>query len=169
MSYNFRNILYAADLDDGCTQVLAHAIDLANRLGARLHVLTALPDLREKSLIEIDTHVPQEALDKYHDDRARRAKLHLEEQIAAFYAVRAAEAPARPITEVSVQEGDDIGRLILDKAGSISADLILMGSHREGALAALLFGSVVHDVMRKTRIPLLLVPVTGEADDGREP
>ena len=31
----------------------------------------------------------------------------------------------------------------------------------DGVLAGLLFGSVAHEVMRKTRIPLLLVPVSG--------
>ncbi len=160
MVNDIRSILYAADLSDGCEPVLAYAIDLANRLGAGLQVLTVIPDQRLKSLIEIDSHVPQEHLDKYHDDRARRVRQHIEAQVAAFYAVRADRNPARPITEITVHEGDDVADLILEEAKSGPADLIVMASRGERALLALLFGSVVHEVTRKTRTPVLLVPVS---------
>ena len=70
MSNEIKAILYAADVSDDCERLLAYAIDMANRLGARLQVLTVIPDQREKSLIEVDSHVPQEMLDKYHDARA---------------------------------------------------------------------------------------------------
>lgn len=161
MNNSIRNILYAADLGDGSEQVLAYAIDLANRLGASLQVLRVIPDHREKSLVEIDSHVPQEALDQYHDDRIARAKAHIEAQIAAFYAVRANEKPAHPISEVAIKEGDDVADMVLEQARSSAADLVLMGSRGEGVLVGLLFGSVVHDMVRQARIPLLLVPVEG--------
>jgi len=161
MSNAIRNILYASDLGDGSEKVLAYAIDLANRLGAGLQVLRVIPDLREKSLIEIDGRVPQEELDKYHDARAQRAKAHIEGQIAAFYAVRASEKPAHPIGEVAIKEGDDIAEVVLEQAKSNAADLILMGSRGEGLLAGLLFGSVVQEIIRKARVPVLLVPVEG--------
>lgn len=161
MGNNIRNILYASDLGDGSEKVLGYAIDLASRLGASLQVLRVIPDLREKSLIEIDTHVPQEQLDKYHDERAQRAKAHIEAQIAAFYAVRASEKPAHPISEVAIKEGDDIADVVLEQAKSSSADLILMGSRGEGLIVGLLFGSAVQEMIRKARIPLFLVPVEG--------
>lgn len=157
-------ILYAADLEEGSEAILAYAISVANRLGAKLHVVIGIPDLRETSLIEVDSHVPQDLLDKYHDDRAKRAKKHVEDQIHAFYAVRM-DAPARPIHEVTVREGDDIGGLVLDQAKKVEADLIIMASRGEGALSALLFGSVVQDVVRETTIPVLLVPMSRYAGD----
>ena len=163
MSNEIRSILYAADLSDDCEHVLAYAIDMANRLGARLQVLTVIPDQREKSLVEVDSYVPQDGLDKYHDARAQRVKQHIEAQLAAFYAVRAGSAPERPITEISVQEGDDVAQLILGQAQAGPADLILMASRGEGVLAGLLFGSVVQEVTRKSRVPLLLVPIGAHA------
>ena len=72
-------------------------------------MLRVIPEQREKSLVEVDSHVPQEMLDKYHDDRAQRVKAHIEAQIAAFYAVRAGEGRRSPSREISVQEGDDVG------------------------------------------------------------
>lgn len=151
-------ILYAADLNDGSEEVLAYAITVANRLGGKLHVMVGLRDIREKSLIEIDTHVPQGLLDQYHESRINRVKRDMEEKIKAFYAVRK-DAPARPIEAITVGEGDDIGHLILERAKEIEADLIIMSSRGRRTFSNLLFGSVAQDVLRETAIPLLLVPV----------
>ena len=169
MSNEIRSILYAADLSDDCEVVLAYAIALANRLGARLQVLTVIPDEREKSLIEVDSYVPQAQLDKYHDARALRVKQHIEAQVAAFYAVRADKVPERPIAEITVHEGDDVAELILDEARKGSADLIVMASRGEGILMGLLFGSVVHEVTRKSPVPLLLLPIHGKVEPEAQP
>ena len=161
MKTDIGSILYAADLGAGCEEVLAYAIGLANRLGAKLKVLTVIPEEREKSLVEVDSHVPKEILDQYHHDRAQRVRQHIEAQIAAFYAVRP-EKHGQPISEVTVHEGDDVAQLILDEAQAGPSDLILMCSRAEGVLMGLLFGSVVQDVMRKSTVPLLLVPCGGD-------
>jgi nucleotide-binding universal stress UspA family protein len=158
MNDPIRIILYPCDLERGCETVLAYAISLANRLGAQLKVLTVLSEEREKSLIEVDSHVPQDLLNKYHDDRRLRVMRHIEEQVAAFYAVRD-DKDEKPLSEISVREGDDVAQLILDEAKAGSADLILMGSTPEHALVGLLFGSIVQEVTRKTEVPLLLVPI----------
>ena len=169
MGNEIKSILYAADVSDDCERLLAYAIDMANRLGARLQVLTVIPDQREKSLIEVDSHVPQEMLDKYHDARAMRVKQHIEAQVAAFYAVRADKAPQRPIAEITVHEGDDVAELILDEARIGSTDLILMASRGEGLLMGLLFGSVVNEVTRKSLVPFLLVPIREEPESAAQP
>jgi nucleotide-binding universal stress UspA family protein len=98
MNPDIRTILYASGLGQGCETALGYAIGLANRLGARLLVLTVIDDQRERSLIDLDEYVPQKQLDQYHDDRAARARAHIEAQIAAFYAVRGDDAPPRPPT-----------------------------------------------------------------------
>ncbi|HMO49191.1 MAG TPA: universal stress protein [Rubrivivax sp.] len=159
MNHDIRTILYASGLGDGCEAPLGYAINLANRLGARLLVLTVIPEQRERSLIDLEEHVPQPQLDQYHDDRAARARAHIEAQITAFYAVRGSGVPPRPITELIVHEGDDVAQAILDEAERGAADLILLASRGAGLLAGLLFGSVPQEVLRKSRRPLLLVPV----------
>jgi nucleotide-binding universal stress UspA family protein len=158
MSNDIKTILYASDLGAKSEVVLAYAIGMANRLGARLKVLTVIPEEREKSLVEVDRHVPQATLDKYHDDHAQRIRQHIEGQITAFYAVRP-DKDDQPLSEITVREGDDVAQLILDEAKAGSADLVLMGSRPELAIVGLLFGSVVQEVIRKTPIPLLLVPI----------
>ena len=159
MRHPIRSLLYAADLCEDCETVLAYAVDMASRLGATLQVLSVIPEQREKSLIEADPYVPQAALDQYHDARALRVQQHIEAQLAAFYALRPDDTPAHPMARINVKEGDDVAQLILDEVHAHPIDMVLMGSHGEGVLMGLLFGSVVQEVTRKIRVPLLLVPV----------
>lgn len=159
MNHEIRTILYASDLGEGCETALAYAIDLADRLGARLQVLTVIDDQRERSLVDTSSHVPQQALNVYHERRATRTLAHIKEQIADFYAARADQPVRQSVTELIVHEDDDVPQTILDEAERGGADLILMASRGKGVLAGLLFGSATQEVLRRTRKPLLLVPV----------
>ncbi len=159
MNHDIQTILYACDLGEGGETALAYAIGLAGRIGARLQVLTVIDDERERSFVDTDSHVPQQALDKYHNARAARTLAHIQAQLADFYAARGATAPLVPITELIVHEGDDVPQAILDEADRGGADLILMASRGKGVVAGLLFGSATHEVLRRTHKPLLLVPV----------
>ena len=58
-----------------------------------------------------------------------------------------------------VADPDDVARRVPEEAATKQPDLILIGSRGEGVLAGLFFGSVVHDIIRQTRIPVLLVSV----------
>ena len=90
MNRDIQTLLYATDLGEGCETALAYAIGLAERMGARLQVLTVIRDERQRSLVDIDSHVPQQALDAYHDRRAMRTLAHIEAQITDSYAAIAA-------------------------------------------------------------------------------
>lgn len=166
MSLSSPEILYAADLNEDSEKVLAYAIALANRLDGKLNVMVGIRDIRERSLIEVDSHVPQDLLDQYHEDRANRVRQVMERKIAAFYSERD-ETTQRPIEQVTVQEGEDIGQRVLEYAQTIGADLIVMGTRGRGSFSNLLFGSVSQDVIRETTVPVLLYPV-GKQARGRD-
>ena len=54
----------------------------------------------------------------------------------------------------------DVPEEILRTAESIHADLIVMGRHSHGAMYNLLVGSVTEAVLKRSRLPVLLVPET---------
>jgi nucleotide-binding universal stress UspA family protein len=54
--------------------------------------------------------------------------------------------------------------LILAQAEDFRVDLIVLGSHSRGLIYHLLVGSVVDDVLRRARCPVLIVPLHDEAD-----
>lgn len=56
-----------------------------------------------------------------------------------------------------VKEGD-FAESILETAKETQADFIVMGSHSRKWLENILMGSVAEEVLRKTKIPLLLIP-----------
>ncbi len=58
-----------------------------------------------------------------------------------------------------IKEGDDISDIILKTAERIGADVIVMGSHSRRWLEQILVGSATEDVLHKTTLPLLIVPV----------
>ncbi len=56
-----------------------------------------------------------------------------------------------------LKEGES-AEMILDTAKEIGADLIVMGSHSRKWLENIIMGSVTEEVLRKTVIPLFIVP-----------
>lgn len=60
-------------------------------------------------------------------------------------------------TLVMDMEGDN-ANAIMEAAGNIKADLIVMGSHSQRWLEKILIGSVTEEVLGKTDIPLFIIP-----------
>jgi len=57
-----------------------------------------------------------------------------------------------------IKEGD-FSDAILETAKEIKADCIVMGSHSQKWLENIVVGSVTNEVLRKTTIPMFIVPI----------
>ena len=53
---------------------------------------------------------------------------------------------------------------ILDQASDLEAGLIVVGSHGHGAAYDLVVGSISSGIIRKSTVPVLVVPATGRRD-----
>jgi len=53
---------------------------------------------------------------------------------------------------------EELAQRILLTAAEYSADVIVIGTRRKSALRALLFGSVSHEIIRRSKIPVVAVP-----------
>lgn len=60
--------------------------------------------------------------------------------------------------EVHRAEGGHIGSALLDDANEYGAGLVVVGTRGRGDVASLLLGSVAHEVVHRSRIPVLIVP-----------
>jgi nucleotide-binding universal stress UspA family protein len=56
------------------------------------------------------------------------------------------------------EEHHNVAACILDRAASLQADLIVLGTHGRGGFDRLLLGSVTEKVLRKAAVPVLTVP-----------
>jgi nucleotide-binding universal stress UspA family protein len=137
-------ILIAIDGSRYGEAALAHALDLRARFAVPveltlIHVALAAPP---RAAGAVGAEIIEGYYRKEHDSALESAR----ERLAAV-ACTAAE-----ITAVGSP-----GRLIAEHANSGRFDLVVMGSHGQGALAGLLLGSTVSAVLSLTKIPLLIV------------
>ena len=94
------------------------------------------------------------ALHAYHEEAKRRAVIKLGELLETV-------RKDVPNAVSQIAEGGALSAL-LDHVKDKHADLVVLGSHGHGAIAALLLGSVAEGMLRKAVVPTLIVPVKKE-------
>ncbi len=139
----FRNILVPIDLDDPAIwqRALEVAIHFARDSGARLHLITVLPEF---GLPSVAQYFPPD----YEDKRKRQAMMGLEAVVKRF-------VPDGLRPELVVGEGT-IWREILRVADERRCDLIVMGSHVPG-LADYVLGANATRVAQRARASVMIV------------
>jgi nucleotide-binding universal stress UspA family protein len=141
----FTHILCPIDLGDTSVRSLAHAARLAGWYGSRLTVLHVAPTFEPWQIPPADFGgsvqiVTPPTRDEILADMRRMAGL--------------AGAPAADF----VADTGDAPTAIVDRAVSLPADLIVMGTHGRRGFRRLLLGSVTERVLREAPCPVLTVP-----------
>ena len=139
----FEQILVPLDGSELAEQALPYAAELARVTGSRVHLLHLAPPMAPTRFPEIE----------------REAEAMLD-RAAEFLRVRSVSAEAT----VDHATLDAAGRAILAKAHAISAGLILLTTHGRGGLGRWVYGSVADQLIRRTDLPLLLVPAAAARD-----
>lgn len=139
----YTTILVPVDLrqESSWRPALPIAIDQARRYGARLHLMTVVPDI---TLTLAAAHIPKEANRRVVEDARRRLEAFAGEQV-----------PPELQPAVEVRQGSVYGE-ILDHARKIDADLIVMASHRP-ELRDYLIGPNAARVVRHAPCSVLVV------------
>ena len=149
-----KNIIVAVDFSNATLGVTQIAVDLAKAFGANLelfHVIEPEPSYTAYGF------TPDEfpAMYAFQEEARRRAAEKLEELLTK---VRADV----PKATSKMTEGSPL-RSLLERVKESSADLVVLGSHGHGAIAALLIGSVAEGMVRKSTVPTLIVPAAPES------
>lgn len=136
----FDRILYPTDVSEGAAQVLDHAIDLAGRHDAELHLLN-VADTTINSVLRVQTEII-DVLEEEGEDTVAEA------------AERAKSHGVEAVTEVL--QGDPF-QTIVDYAEQRGMDLIVMPTHGRRGLPRFLLGSVTERVVRRSDVPVMTV------------
>lgn len=149
-----KNIIVAVDFSNATPGVTQIAVDLAKAFDANLelfHVIEPEPSYTAYGF------TPDEfpAMYAFQEEARRRAAEKLEELLTK---VRADV----PMATSKMTEGSPL-RSLLEHVKESSADLVVLGSHGHGAIAALLIGSVAEGMVRKSTVPTLIVPAAPES------
>lgn len=141
-----KSILAAVDFSDVTPRLLNLSRDLARWSGAKLWLVhAAAPD---PDFVGFETG-PQ----YIRDHRAHQ----LREEHAQLQAM-AAEAKANGLDAEALLVQGPTAETILGEADRLGVELVLVGSHGRSALYRAFVGSVSEQVLRDSKVPVLVVP-----------
>lgn len=154
---SIKNILYATDFSTRSGWAFEYALTLARGQGARLHMLHVIEPMSDEmrttlSMFVSDPHTRQTALER----RVETVREILEERQAQFWKGIQDQSLREMVEDIHIIEGFP-AEAILKTAADLPADMILMGGHAHGFSHTFL-GTVAKRVLRRSRIPTLIVP-----------
>ena len=166
----YDKILYATDLSPAARLALTHAASLADKYGADVTVLHILPDSLEQfsegagtDLAETFGEEAAHFINKGDVDQAMKA-IHerLEGMLKEnFTHPQTGAHLANARTRIVCGEAAD---RILEESRAGDYDLIVMGTHGHGVLLDMVLGSVAKETIRKSQIPVLVVPLPRDGE-----
>lgn len=157
---DFKKILYVTNLGPESPYVFRHALSLAERYNAAIHILHVVEPLTENVKGLVEFYLTEEKLQQQREEARSYLLNKLKKRLANFCTRETCKLDAQvpdPVKETLVQEGHP-AELILSKAEKMEADLIVMGTHRklrEGG--GTLLGSTARRVVNSSKIPVLTV------------
>ena len=145
---DIRRILCPIDFSDASRHALEHAVVIAGWYRSRIVALHVGHPMILLSPLVLFTDPPGAILPTEPDRQQLRQQLR-------EWLVPAEKAGLE--TEALFDEGNSVAR-ILERARSLPADLIVMGTHGRGGFERLILGSVTERILRKAKCPVLTVP-----------
>lgn len=143
-----KTIVALVDLSEAAFKVLKQAHQMASAFKAKvvlLHVVPPEPVVLDMGIAS-PTVMEAASPETVASDRAKLAEM--QESLAKF----GIESTADQLTDGSADA-------VIDEIKKLNADLVIVGTHRHGALYNLFVGSVASEIMKRMTFPLLLVPV----------
>lgn len=146
---DIRTILCPIDFSPGSSAALEYGIGLAQKVGAKVHLVHVYP-LRLLAAPDGGMMVTPDAVAELSEEAAKALE-------------RIAEEWAQKGVRLETHVGDGAPHVeILRLADSLPADLIVMGTHGRSGFAHLLIGSVAEKVVRSSKIPVMTVHLPKE-------
>jgi nucleotide-binding universal stress UspA family protein len=150
--FSLRKIFVPLDSESKHDESLSYASELAKTFGAGLYLLTVIPTFNKLTGQEATvSNLMPAAASAYLDILEDSAREHLQTHLDEFL-------QAGINTDAEVSRGDP-AELIAATAARVGADMIVLSTHRKAGMRAFWARSVAPNVARKTRIPIMLVPL----------
>ena len=153
--FKLRRILLPLDSESRHDDSLPMAQDLAKSFDAEIYLLSVVPTFSTLHGAEAaaSTVLPT-TVSALLDAKEESAKQHLQEHLNDLF-----RSGYR--TSAEVARGDP-AQTIVNVAERLHADMIILSTHRHAGLSAFWERSVAPNVVRRTRIPILLIPLLAD-------
>ncbi|MBH3425055.1 MULTISPECIES: universal stress protein [Pseudomonas] len=155
-----RSMLYASDLGVYAPYVMQHALAMARTFKADLHVIHVVEPIGLLADSVLQTYLDEPALSEWQAQGLTTVMASIEQRVLDSLREELAdgEQDLQTIRSVRVIQGDP-AQVILDQAQKLSVDLLIVGSHSQGAGILTPLGRTAARVLQLSRVPVYLVPL----------
>ncbi len=150
----YQTILIPTDGSEAAEEAVDHAVELARRFDATLHILYVV------DTSAVDLSMGTEQVQRIKEGRLGEMK-ELKERISSAMARVEEKAKAAGVETVSETEAGRPHKQIATYADEQDIDLVVMSSHGRSGVQRLLLGSVTERVLRTLKRPVLVVDASG--------
>jgi len=157
---NYNDILVATDLSQSSVNAFKHAVMMARRNKAKIHLLHVVPEVDASMRAYISAMMVKGSLDKFESQHEEEARQEIQRRLKKFAEDELANHPEdlERVATVEVAHGHPVFK-ILETADRLNADVIVMGSHGKGAIEHAFLGSTTEKVLRKSKRPVFVIPI----------
>lgn len=169
MVHDIKRILFTTDLSQESKEVFDFAASMAVKSNASLIILHVIEDQasRQKDLVvDMIGHEAYTKIQEENENHARNILLGKQKQVPIIKeALEKLGESAKTMTEKSdliesvVIRMGKIPEEIVQVAEEAKCDFIVMGHHQRSMLNQALIGGTIRGVLRKTNVPVTLVPI----------
>ncbi len=159
---NYKSILFPTDLSQNSVNAFKHAIMMARRNNATLHLLHVIPEVDASMRSYISAMMAKGSLNQFESLHEETARQEIQKRLKDFTEAELADHPedARRIASIDVRHGHPPAE-ILSAAQRLGVDVIVMGNHGKGSLEHAFLGGVAEKVLRKSLKPVFIIPLFG--------
>jgi nucleotide-binding universal stress UspA family protein len=154
------SIVYATGLGSGAPYVFRYALSLARQYQAKITVVCGLPPINTQAQALADTYLGDKKSQNFHKQAKERVRKEVENQVEAMCRSAVIDDPEgfQYVDSIKVIESQP-DQAVMTCAEKVSADVIVMGTHRRTMDKGALLGSCAVKVVHQSTIPVLLVRI----------
>lgn len=163
---SIKKILYATDLSKNSTFAFRYAVTLAEAFNARITILYVLPTIDSAMEVPIVVQMGEERYYQLREEKSGEIIESIKAKVHAFSQeeLKGLQRDSDLVASILVHEGDVVDE-ILKTAEKINGDIIVLGAHGKGILSHTFLGSVSEKVLRRSRRPVVVVPIPEDVTD----
>jgi nucleotide-binding universal stress UspA family protein len=157
---NYKNILYATDLTPNSEYAFKHAVLLARKSQAKIHLLHVIPEIDAGFRSYVSSVMGEGQLESFEAINEEQARKNMKNKLEDFTREELTNFPEdqKNIAGIEVVHGHAVSQ-ILQAAERHGVDVIVLGAHGKGALEHAFLGSVTEKVLRKSKKPVFVIPI----------
>lgn len=146
-----KNILCPYDFSEHSKKALNWTLKMNKTINAKITVVYVL-----NNPMHYDAGNPMYGIQLYSDQILSKIREKDSAELKKLMTSIEKKYPEMKISSMMV-ENDDIANSVLEIAGKVKADLIVVGSHGRRGLRRLLIGSVTEDILKLSNIPVTII------------